>query len=507
MRNWQVQVLAWSGPLFIPPRWPHRLARRRSGRPQCATPAIPAIWLITASRFRLDRRRGPDRRGPDRHRPDRRLQRFKLFGTIHRPLRDDSSHIHAPAETILFVEDEALVRMDMAEFLRECGYRVHEAANANEAIEALQSKFAVDLVFTDINLGEGMNGLELAGWTLSNRPGVKVLVTTGTSRVEVPPKSLISAGEALYGPRSAGSGEAGAGEASRRRRLVVVDCFRTRIAAQNAHLYALSLSAMVAGPVSQHRRSCVASVWRRERCIVCSTIVLRTTTRRLLESCEDAILSKDLDGVITSWNRGAQRLFGYAAEEVVGRSVTILIPSDRENEEPMILQRIRRGERIEHYETVRRRKDGSLVDISLTVSPIRDPAGKVVGASKIARDITERRRAQEQRELLLREMNHQIKNLFALASSVVSLSGRSAHSVEELMTSAQEQLSALARAHELTLSRGPSTLHRSPCRPHCIPLFGQSSRLTNTFATQMQNDLKSLGRTLRFPVRQSRALR
>jgi CheY-like chemotaxis protein len=105
---------------------------------------------------------------------------------------DDSSPIHAPAETILFVEDEALVRMDMAEFLRECGYRVHEAANANEAIEALQSKFAVDLVFTDINLGEGMNGLELAVWTLSHRPGVKVLVTTGTSRIEVPPEVIES---------------------------------------------------------------------------------------------------------------------------------------------------------------------------------------------------------------------------------------------------------------------------------------------------------------------------
>jgi CheY-like chemotaxis protein len=101
---------------------------------------------------------------------------------------DDSSQIHAPAETILFVEDEALVRMDMAEFLRECGYRVHEAANANEAVEALQSKFAVDLVFTDINLGPGMNGVELAAWTLSHRPGVKVLVTTGGSRVEVPPE-------------------------------------------------------------------------------------------------------------------------------------------------------------------------------------------------------------------------------------------------------------------------------------------------------------------------------
>ncbi len=102
-----------------------------------------------------------------------------------------SPEIHAPPETILFVEDEALIRMDMAEFLRECGYRVHEAANSNEAIQALQSKFAVDLVFTDINLGEGMNGLELAAWTSSNRPGVKILVTTGgVLSAEIPPEVI-----------------------------------------------------------------------------------------------------------------------------------------------------------------------------------------------------------------------------------------------------------------------------------------------------------------------------
>jgi len=105
---------------------------------------------------------------------------------------DSAAGIRAPPETILFVEDDALVRMDMAQFLRECDYRVHEAADANEAIAALQSKFAVDLVFTDINLGEGMNGLELAAWTLSNRPGVKVLVTTGASRVDLPPEVIES---------------------------------------------------------------------------------------------------------------------------------------------------------------------------------------------------------------------------------------------------------------------------------------------------------------------------
>jgi CheY-like chemotaxis protein len=93
----------------------------------------------------------------------------------------------APPETILFVEDEALVRMDMAEFLRECGYRVHEAANASEAVQALESKFAVDLVFTDINLPEGMSGLELAEWVFNNRPGVRVLVTSGDApRSDIP---------------------------------------------------------------------------------------------------------------------------------------------------------------------------------------------------------------------------------------------------------------------------------------------------------------------------------
>src|SRR5262245_7871626 len=122
----------------------------------------------------------------------------------------------------------------------------------------------------------------------------------------------------------------------------------------------------------------------------------------IVESSDDAIISKDLNGVITSWNDGAERLFGYAAAEIIGKSVTILIPPGRADEEPYILERVRRGEKVDHYETVRRRKDGSEVDISLTVSPVRDKSGKVIGASKIARDITERKRAEIEREGLLR---------------------------------------------------------------------------------------------------------
>ncbi|MDB6115161.1 MAG: hypothetical protein JWQ62_2106, partial [Lacunisphaera sp.] len=115
----------------------------------------------------------------------------------------------------------------------------------------------------------------------------------------------------------------------------------------------------------------------------------------IVASSDDAILSKDLNSIITSWNAGAQRLFGYTADEMIGRPVTILIPADREDEEAEILARIHDGKRIEHYETVRQHKDGTLIDVSLTVSPLKDAAGRIVGASKIARDITERKKNQE----------------------------------------------------------------------------------------------------------------
>jgi len=115
----------------------------------------------------------------------------------------------------------------------------------------------------------------------------------------------------------------------------------------------------------------------------------------LIESADDAIISKTLEGIITSWNKGAERIFGYTADEVIGKPVTILIPADHENEEPAILARLRAGERIEHYETVRVRKDGRRIDISLTVSPIKGPNGTIIGASKIARDITEQRQARK----------------------------------------------------------------------------------------------------------------
>lgn len=116
----------------------------------------------------------------------------------------------------------------------------------------------------------------------------------------------------------------------------------------------------------------------------------------IVESSDDGIISKDLNGIITSWNEAAERIFGYEAEEIIGQPVTLLMPPERFNEEPAILERIRRGERIERYETVRRRKDGGLIDVSLTVSPVKDDRGGIVGASKIVYDITERKRAEQE---------------------------------------------------------------------------------------------------------------
>ena len=123
----------------------------------------------------------------------------------------------------------------------------------------------------------------------------------------------------------------------------------------------------------------------------------------IVESSDDAIISKNLNGIITSWNRGAERIFGYQANEVVGKPITILIPAERWDEEPNILDRIRRGEHMDHYETIRQRKDGSLIEISLTVSPIKDANGKIIGASKIGRDITQQKQAERELERLHKE--------------------------------------------------------------------------------------------------------
>jgi PAS domain S-box-containing protein len=132
----------------------------------------------------------------------------------------------------------------------------------------------------------------------------------------------------------------------------------------------------------------------------------------IVDSTDDAIVSKNLDGVITSWNKSAERVFGYTPEEIVGKSVVALIPTDRQSEEARIIARLQKGERIEHFETVRKRKDGTLIDVSLTISPVKDPSGRIVGASKIARDITAQKRAENE----LRRANQDLEQ-FAFSAS------------------------------------------------------------------------------------------
>jgi len=171
----------------------------------------------------------------------------------------------------------------------------------------------------------------------------------------------------------------------------------------------------------------------------------------IVKNSDDAILSKTLDGIILSWNADAERLFGYTAEEAIGQSITLIIPQDRLHEEEAIIRQLRAGETVDHFDTVRQRKDGSMVDISLTVSPVKDATGNVLGASKIARDITPSKHAAERQALLLREMNHRVKNLFALTAALVSISARSATDIDALAADLTARLSALSKAHALML--------------------------------------------------------
>ncbi|WP_456705842.1 PAS domain S-box protein [Bradyrhizobium sp. USDA 4452] len=167
----------------------------------------------------------------------------------------------------------------------------------------------------------------------------------------------------------------------------------------------------------------------------------------IVESSDDVIVSKNLDGIITSWNKSAERIFGYSASEAVGRPITLVIPEDRLSEEREILTRIRRGERIDHFETVRRRKDGSSIVVSLTVSPVKDAHGNIVGASKIARDVTEQKRAQEQISILAREAEHRSKNILSNVQAIINLS--QSDTSEGLKEVISGRIQAMANVHSL----------------------------------------------------------
>ncbi|MBN9025491.1 MAG: PAS domain S-box protein [Rhizobiales bacterium] len=213
------------------------------------------------------------------------------------------------------------------------------------------------------------------------------------------------------------------------------------------------------------------------------TEALERRLAAIIASSDDAILGTDLDMRVTSWNNGAAHLYGYSAEEVLGLPVTFLVPADRPDEETAIIARIREGERVEPHETKRRHKDGRLIDVSLTVSPIRDEHGRIVGASKIARDITERKAAERLQHVLMGELQHRVKNVLATVQAIARQTfGRAEGGATDTFFA---RLTSLAHAHDLLTRENWNGAELSavvadiiaPYRPEQFEAAGPSLRL------------------------------
>jgi PAS domain S-box-containing protein len=223
----------------------------------------------------------------------------------------------------------------------------------------------------------------------------------------------------------------------------------------------------------------------------------------IVETSDDAIISKDLNGIITSWNAAAQRIFGYKPEEIIGRSVLMLIPPALQSEEPVILAKLRAGERIDHYETQRVTKNGEILDISLTISPIRDAKGKVIGASKIARDISERKRAQ--RALIESEklaatgrmaavIAHEINNPLEAVTNLGYLLSIHPSLDAEARNYAQLLLSEVERASDIT--RQTLAFYRDTTRPMDVHLSELIENLLDLHKNKLASQSISIVREL-----------
>lgn len=180
--------------------------------------------------------------------------------------------------------------------------------------------------------------------------------------------------------------------------------------------------------------------------------VLRAQLAAIVESSFDAIVSKDLDGTVRTWNGAAERLFGYTSEEMIGQSILTIIPAHLHDEELRLLERLRQGQRIESFETVRQRKDGSYVAVSLTISPIRNADGTIVGASKVARDISATKERERRIRLLLREVNHRVRNQYAIILAMVRQSRSDRADTATFQKLLEERIWALAASHDLIAS-------------------------------------------------------
>jgi PAS domain S-box-containing protein len=213
----------------------------------------------------------------------------------------------------------------------------------------------------------------------------------------------------------------------------------------------------------------------------------------IVESANDAIISKDLNGIVTSWNHAAERMFGYRAEEMIGRSITAIIPPELEADEPRILGTIARGERIEHFETVRRAKSGARIDVSLTVSPLKDENGRIVGAAKIARDITQRNKTERSLRLserlasvgrLAATIAHEINNPLEAVTNLVYLAkGRAvSKEVRDLLASTEEELARISHLTKQSLGFYRETKEAAQIR--IGPILDE---LISVFAARIRN--------------------
>jgi PAS domain S-box-containing protein len=265
---------------------------------------------------------------------------------------------------ILLVDDDPRVRRVISAMLsRHTGWEICGEAGEGQQSVDLARATNPDVVLMDVSM-PGMNGLDATRILRRESPRVDVILVSQND-----PK-IISRQAAEVGARAYCS------KSDLARNLVPI--IERTLEDRHGQHTGMASQVFERGPNAQ-------------ACDLLAAIV---------DSSDDIIVSKNLDGIITSWNNTAQRVFGYSAKEAIGAHITLIIPKDRLPEEDSIISRVRRGERIEHFDTVRQRKDGTLIDISLTISPVRDSSGRIVGASKVAREITDRKRAERSTALL-----------------------------------------------------------------------------------------------------------
>jgi two-component system CheB/CheR fusion protein len=169
----------------------------------------------------------------------------------------------------------------------------------------------------------------------------------------------------------------------------------------------------------------------------------------IVESSQDAIIGHAFDGAITSWNAGAEAIFGYTAAEAIGKPFATLIPENQKDEVPQILDKLKRGERVDHFEIDRVRKDGKKLDVSLAISPIKDSRGKMIAAATIARQFTERKAAEEHKNVLMAELDHRVKNTLMVITSLIAQTAKSVDSPRQFAQIIEGRIQALSRVHNL----------------------------------------------------------